>query len=453
MKPLKVEEVARAVGGVLNNPKIGQELICGVSFDTRDDLKNKLFVAFKGQNVDGHDFLHYANEMGAVCGLSQRETCADAIIVPDTGKALADLAHYYLSLFDVKVVGITGSSGKTSTKDMVAAVLSEKYNVVKTKGNFNNEIGLPITIFNITEDTEVAVLEMGMNNRHEIHRLSKIANPHMAIITNIGTAHIENLGSQEEIFKAKSEIMDFLAADGPLFLHGDDKFLQRHKDRLQVVFYGHGGHNHYKIEDETPLGLKGSTYKTTLKYGENLEIFVPTPGGHMVLNSLAAVAVGDYMGLTPAQIARGLANFKITGMRMEILETKSLKIIADCYNANPASMKAALEVLAAENGQKVAILGDMFELGENSAVMHGEVGEVAANLPISTLITIGSHSDAISHAARGASFKGKILHFQNKEDFLGQIRHIINAGDIVLVKASRGMQFEKIVSFLEEYDA
>jgi UDP-N-acetylmuramoyl-tripeptide--D-alanyl-D-alanine ligase len=478
MKPLTINEIAKAIGGKLNNPennpKMGETLINGISFDTREDLKGKLFVPLKGANADGHKFLQQAIEKGANCVLSQEPTdIPTAIIVDNTLKALANLAEYYRNLFNIKVVAITGSSGKTSAKDMVAAVLAEKFNVVKTEGNFNNEIGLPMTIFNINDTTEIAVLEMGMNNRHEIHRLSKIARPDMAIITNIGTAHIENLGSQEEIFKAKSEIMDFLASDGKIFLHGDDEFLSRYKDRNDVIFYGRSDFNAYRPENEVNHGLDGSSYTIKLNHtanpnnGQTAEIRINSPGTHMVLNSLAAVAVGDYMGLTAAQIASGLARFKLSDMRMALIKTKSgINIIADCYNANPDSMRAALAVLAQaggpqKEGRTIAVLGDMRELGEISQEKHFEIGQEAARLPIDKIICIGTESRAIhegaeSYKGNSTYFKNSVcfknsIYFKNKEEFIASISGItFKPGDTVLVKASRGLKFEEIVKTLEE---
>ncbi|MDR2167191.1 MAG: UDP-N-acetylmuramoyl-L-alanyl-D-glutamate--2,6-diaminopimelate ligase [Clostridiales bacterium] len=454
MKPLMIEEIARAVGGRLNKPEIGDLFVRGVSFDSREIAPGDLFVALKGERADGHEFLTHATEAGAICALSQVETDAPAIIVDDTMAALAALAEYYRGLFDIKVIGITGSSGKTSAKDMVAAVLATRFNVVKTMGNFNNEIGLPMTIFRINEATEVAVLEMGMNNRHEIHRLGKIARPDLAVITNIGVAHIENLGSQEEIFKAKSEIMDFLAADGRIFLYGDDEFLMRYREREGAIFYGRNARNSYRPENERAEGLGGSTYKITLSGGEKATINVPTAGRHMVTNSLAAVAIGDYLGLSGEEIARGLANFQPSGMRMDIIETKSgLRIIADCYNANPDSMKAALEVLALAEGETTAILGDMFELGEDSAELHYKTGREAARLCIGTIICVGKEARALYDGALAERDKGastsEIIYFGSKEALIEHAPRVITPGGTVLVKASRGMRFEEIINCLE----
>ena len=385
---------------------------------------------------------------GAVCVFSEKETDVPAIYVDCTKQALMDLAEYYRGLFNVTIVGITGSNGKTSCKDMIASVLSQKFSVVKTLGNFNNEIGLPASIFNINEDTEVAVLEMGMNNRWEIHRLSKIARPNIAIITNIGVAHIENLGSQEEIFNAKSEIMDFLAEDGRVFLCGDDEFLRRHDIRDDVTFYGFDEGNTYRPLSVNDMGLEGTTYATILNEGEKLWVSVPAPGRHMVLNSIAAVAVGDYMGLGRSQIASGIADFQSSGMRMDVRDRAcGGKLIVDCYNANPDSMKAAVTVLERSGvGRKIAILGDMYELGEYAEKLHLECGIYAQLMDIDVIVCIGNLA---KHIFKGAG--SNALYFATKEEFLGQMDKIVKPGDVILLKASRGMEFEEIVNELGRF--
>jgi UDP-N-acetylmuramoyl-tripeptide--D-alanyl-D-alanine ligase len=452
MKPLKISEVAKAVGGAVNNPDIEDGLIRGVSFDTREAIDDMIFVPLKGENTDGHNFLHEAIKCGAACVFSEIETYVDAIMVKDAAQALKDLAEYYRSLFDVKVIGITGSNGKTSTKDMIASVLAEKYNVVKTIGNFNNEIGLPTTIFNINDKTDVVVLEMGMNHRGEISRLSKIARPDYAVITNIGVAHIENLGSQEEIFKAKSEILDYLTPKGKVYLSGDDNFLTRYRDRKDFIFYGYGIRNAYRANDieGSGSGLDSSQYTVLLKCGETLEVYVPTPGKHMVMNSLAAVAIGEELGLAPPQIADGIKKFKPSGMRMNIIETNGgMRVIDDCYNASPDSVKAALDVLTQATGNTIAILGDMLELGDASYEMHFDVGAAAARLCIDTIICVGAESEATYEGAykefRGGGSNSQIIYFSSKDDCIAQLQTFVKAGDTILVKASRGMRFEDIV--------
>ena len=455
MKPLKLSEIAAAVGGELNQSLLADTLCYGVSFDTRSIEKGMLFVPIRGVR-DGHDFLAQAVEKGAVCVFSEIETNLPTIYVKDAKRAMGDLAAHYIGLFPhLKVVGITGSCGKTSTKDMIGAVCSQVFNIVKTIGNFNNDIGMPITIFDIDEDTEVAVLEMGMNNRHEISRLSKIARPDIAVITNIGVAHIENLGSREEIFNAKSELFDGLKPNGAAFLHGDDDFLPRHKSRENTWFYGDCALSSYIPQNVVDNGLDGHNYDVVLRSGEKVSICVPAPGLHMLTNSLAAVAVGEHLGMTGEEIAAGIAAYKPTGMRMDVRKNPSgMRIIADCYNANPDSMLAALEVLAAEKSDRgakgvVAVLGDMRELGEDCAKMHYQIGEKAAKLGIDKIVAIGQQGAV--HIFRGAAdARAHAIHFDTKENFLRKAQSLLSPEDTVLVKASRGMRFEDIVEFLEK---
>ena len=453
MKPLTINEIAKAVGGQVNSPYIGEELVYGVSFDTRQELEGKIFVPLIGLNADGHKFIPVAMRHGAVCCFSQIETSVPAIMVRNTQRALSDLAAYYRSLFDIPVIGITGSNGKTSTKDMVASVLSQKYNVVKTIGNFNNNIGLPATIFNIDDKTEVLVLEMGMNHRYEISELSRIARPSIAAITNIGVAHIENLGSQEEIFKAKSEILEHLQPNGKLVLNGDDQFLLRHSMRPNTVFVGFSENNFYRAINEQTKGLAGASYTLETKNGRGCEIYVPSAGRHMISNSLIAVAIGEELGLGLDEMKEGIKMYKPSGMRMNIIKTdKGLHIIDDCYNSNPDSAKAALDVLATASGGSVAILGDMYELGDEGAQMHYELGKYAVALGINTIICIGKYSKDTYHGAceqvREYAENTTVMHFDEKSDCINMLSEVLQAEDTILVKASRGMKFEEIVNYL-----
>jgi len=449
---MTIGEAAKAVGGTINRPEIADRLIHGVSTDTRLDTDGKLFVPLAGAGRDGHDFIHEAIKGGAVCVFSARQTDADAIIVKDTGQALKDFAEYYRQLFDVKVIGITGSYGKTSTKDLMAAVLAEKYNVVKTFANHNNEIGLPLTIFDIDDGTDVVVLEMGMDRRGEISRLSKIARPDYAVITIIGVAHIENLGSQEEIFNAKSEIFDYLATDGKIFLNGDDDFLNRYRGRANTTFYGYGADNAYRASDAQDNGLSGLQYTATLRSGEKVDISVPSPGMPMVMNSLVAAALGDEFGLSAAQITAGISKYTPSGMRMSIIDTPGgVKIIADCYNASPASVKAALDVLNRAEGNTIAILGDMLELGEASSDMHYDTGATAARLGTGTIVCVGENSQHTYEGALSIDSDSRIIYFANKDECIAQLPILVKAGDTVLVKASRGKRFEDIVDHLSNH--
>ncbi|MCL2171936.1 MAG: UDP-N-acetylmuramoyl-tripeptide--D-alanyl-D-alanine ligase, partial [Defluviitaleaceae bacterium] len=369
--------------------------------------------------------------------VSRHETDIPAIIVADTIKAFGDLAKYRRSRLGVKVIGITGSNGKTSTKDMMAAVLARKYRVHKTDGNYNNHLGMPATIFDIAENAEIAVLEMGMNHRWELHRLSEIANPDYAVITNIGTAHLENLGSREEIFRAKSEIFDFLRPGGKVFVNGDDDFLPQYRGRAGFRLFGLSPEYDVYATDVEILGLEGSRFRLN---GEQ-QIFLPAPGRHMIGNALAACALGLELDISPTDIAAGIENYQPSGRRMSIIDTNNIRIIDDCYNASSESMAAAIDVLSQAKGRKIAILGDMFELGDEAARYHREMGEYARKSALDAVYAIG---DLAKNIADVADFQ----YFPNKEMFLQKLDTLIQPGDTVLVKASRGMKFEDIVNAL-----
>ncbi|MGL4791330.1 MAG: UDP-N-acetylmuramoyl-tripeptide--D-alanyl-D-alanine ligase [Anaerotignaceae bacterium] len=445
MKELTLKEIALAVNGRLENCEDENLKISVIATDTRTIGKGDLFVPFVGENFDGHTFIETAFEKGAVCVFSQVPTKGCAIFVEDTRAAFRDLSMYYLSLFNVKVVAITGSVGKTTTKDMIASVLEQKYSVLKTQGNFNNEIGLPKTIFNLNESHEVCVLEMGMNSFGEIEKLSFIAKPDIAVITNVGVSHIENLGSREGILKAKSEIFSFMKKDGVAILNKDNDLLRTLKLDFKTLWFGINEGDFYS-NNIKPMGIEGIF---AILHNENseVEVKIPIPGEHMVLNALSAMAVGKCLGLNNHEIKKGIEAFVPTGMRMAIEKTKGgITIINDCYNANPVSMKAAIDVLADTEGRKVAILGDMFELGEYAQALHKEVGEYALEKNLDLVVCIGELSKNIYQACN----KGNALYFETQEDFFeyGGIKK----GDVCLVKASRGMHFEKTVEKLQEVE-
>ena len=343
MRPMDVEEVAKAVGGQKTGNVSGT--VTSVTTDSRQIAPGALFIPLVGERFDGHDFLAQAEKAGAACVLSQKETTASrAIFVKDTKKAMGDLAAHYRSKFSIPVVAVTGSVGKTSTKEMIASVLSEGFSVHKTAGNFNNDIGLPLTVFGLEESHTAAVMEMGMNHFGELSYLTAIAKPTVAVITNIGVAHIENLGSREGILKAKCEIFEGLSADGVAVLNGeDDMLLTLGKDRPRTLWFGLTPDNDFYAKNIRPLGLTQTAF--TLCHGEE------------------EAAVGHHLGLSLGQIARGIGGFTQTGMRMQLMKTDFCTILNDSYNANPVSTKAALQVLAQEKGRKVAVLGDMLELG------------------------------------------------------------------------------------------
>lgn len=468
MKEISLEDVIRAVNGVINiNVDTSNISINNVVIDSRKvadsnniNLNKDLFIPIAGDNFDAHDFIDDVFERGAVCSLSEKEVnnSSNIIIkVDSTREALKDLARFYISLFDIKVVALTGSSGKTTTKDMIASCLSQKYNVTKTEGNFNNEIGLPLTIFNINDKTEVAVLEMGMNAKGEIHELSKIAKPNIALITNIGLAHIENFqDNQENIFRAKYEIFDYLKKDGIKVLNYDSEFLcdlefsQDIGISKEQHFYSLSNSEKTSVY---PLEIVQKDIQNTFVkvscFGEIFDFNLNCSGNHMVSNALASVLIGYKLGLSSHQIKNGLETFKLSKMRMEIINNDKYTIINDVYNANPTSMKAVIDVLASVNNikgsRKVAILGDMFELGEKlTNKLHYEVGIYVANKDIDLLICVGIYSKYIYKGALDYNIK-EAHYFETKDEFLNKYKSLLFSKDVILLKASRGMEFEKIV--------
>ncbi len=455
MKRILLKDVIDAVGGVLlGGINCGDLYIRGVSTDSRHIQLGELFIPLVGDHFDGHAFLPLAFEKGAVCCLTEREIEADGLLiqVPDTKKALRDLAEYYRGLFHIPVVAITGSTGKTTTKDMIASVLSRKFNVLSTKGNFNNEIGLPLTIFQLEDTHDVAVLEMGMNNFGEIHNLSKIARPDIALITNIGVSHIGRLGSREGILKAKCEIFDYMPDTGIRILNADDDLLSPLKGQHdRTYFYGVDASDCDVYADEIVYnGLDGvhCQIHTPRNY---VHVDIKLPGKHMVSNALAAAAVGSILDLSSDEIKAGIESFQPSKMRMDIVHTARYTIINDAYNANPASTKAALDVLALTAGRKVAILGDMFELGHQEHDLHKDVGEYAATKGIEVIVAIGDLSKSLYEGAMNViNPQQRVYYFETQEAFFSQMHAILSTHDTILAKASRGMAFEKTIEKIKE---
>lgn len=455
MKSMSLREIAVACGGQYfgEESKLSVE-VTGVAIDSRKIEEGYLFIPIKGARVDGHDFIPQVMEKGALCTLSEKEL-ADAahpyILVDCCQNAMKAIAQHYRTALGIKVVGITGSVGKTSTKEMIASVLSQKYNVLKTAGNFNNEIGLPLTIFNIREEHEVAVLEMGINHFGEMHRLTKMAQPDVCVITNIGLCHLENLIDRDGILKAKTEMFDYMQPDAKIILNGDDDKLITVKDVKGQTprFFGLSTEHDAFATDIHGMSLKG--IGCTLHLGDNaMDVVIPIPGEHMVYNALAGALVGQELGLTADEIKAGIEALVPVSGRNNLIETESLFIIDDCYNANPVSMKASLDVLATVDTRTVAILGDMFELGENEKELHAECGVHAAEKEIDVLICIGELSKNTVEGAVKNGSKTAVWHFDTKADFFIKADALLQKGDTVLVKASHGMEFPEIVEYLQK---
>lgn len=430
-------------------PQYEQITVSGFGTDSRTVQDDQMFVALKGERYDGHDFLpHAIRSCRAV--LAEKEPADDfpAVLVADTTVAYGKMARGRREQLNMKVVGVTGSVGKTTTKEMIAAVLESTYQTGKTQGNHNNQIGLPETILGLEDDTRIAVIEMGMNHFGEMSYLSQIALPDIAVITNIGTAHIEYLGSREGILKAKLEILDGLRPNGLLLLNGDEPLLWALKDTLdyKVLYYGieneacdYRAMNVRQTNDGVSFHLTGS--------GENFELFVPSPGTHNIYNALAAIAVGLYCGIPAQIIQKALVNFQNTGMRQKIYETNDLMIIEDCYNAGPESMAAALSVLKNTkcSGRKIAVLGDMLELGSISHAEHYRVGRIAAQ-SADLVFAYGSYSDLVHQGAvTGGLSENAISKFDNHEQMAKMLFNRVKPGDVLLFKGSRGTRMEHVL--------
>lgn len=420
----------------------------GVVLDSRLVKPGYVFVATVGERVDGHDFIHQCFEKGAIGVVCEKEPEVlegPCIVVKDSFQALREIAAFYRSQLDIPFVGITGSVGKTSTKEFIAAVLAQKYKTHKTQGNYNNEIGVPLTVLAIPEDAQAAVIEMGINHFGEMHRLSEVAKPDICVMTNIGQCHLEYLGSRDGILKAKSEIFDFMNPEGSVCVNGDDDMLITIEEIYgkKPIRFGFGEHNDIYATDVESKGLLGSTARIHAPEG-SFDVLVPLPGIHMVMNALAATAVGLNLGLTLKEIAEGIASVQAVAGRSRVFQAGEYVVIDDCYNANPVSMEAAIDLLALAKGRKVAILGDMFELGEKEKELHERVGRYAAEHGVDCLLCAGALSENMFKAAKEAGLK-ECYHFEDREKLSEELEKYLQPGDSVLIKASHGMGFAEIV--------
>ena len=474
MKNMTLANIAQAVGGTLDAKMLPEAVSAehtqaqSVVLDSRLVEPGGIFIATRGEHVDGHSFIDQgfdAGALGVICEEAPVQPKGAYILVEDSFLALKDLAEYYRSQLDIKVVGITGSVGKTSTKEFVASVLSQKYRVLKTEGNYNNEVGLPLTVLRIREDCEVAVLEMGISDFGEMHRLSKIAKPDVCLITNIGQCHLENLGTRDGILKAKTEIFDFMQEGGQICLNGDDdKLVTIREVRGSIpVFFGCGSNNAVYADNYENRGLIGSRAQIHMKgiAGHDacsFEAEIPLPGEHMLYNALAATAAGMLFGLTAEEIQEGIRTVKAVDGRSHVIRTDRLTLIDDCYNANPVSMKAALDLLHMtelsevfeDTARKVAVLGDMFELGTDEAALHREVGVYAEKKQIDVLVCVGNLCKYMYEGAQAVRSVTNCYYFEDKEALEAQMDTVIQDGDLVLVKASHGMHFEELIKMLSE---
>ena len=458
---MKIKEILQATKGKLIQGNEEEEIneFCR---DTRIIKEGDAYIGIKGENFDGNTLWKNAFENGASTVILQgidfskenleKYQNENIIVVEDTIEALADIATYRRMLFgkDFPVIGVTGSVGKTSTKDIIANVVSQKYKTLKTQGNNNNNIGLPFTIFNL-KDQEAAVIEMGMNHFGEISKLTKIAKPTISVITNIGTSHIGNLGSRENILKAKLKILEGMDKK-VLVINNDNDLLHKfYLENKDVEIHTYGIENESEVTAENiVLNENESEFVCNIK-GEKFNVKVPVGGIHFVYNALCAATVGTLLGLSKEQIENGIKTFELTKKRMDITELKNgVTIINDSYNASFESMQASLKYLSGLNAKrKIAVLGDMFELGEYSKELHEKVGKEVVKNKIDILVCCGDSAKYIVNMAKKEGMpKEKVFYFDNKEQIEKFIRENAQNGDSVLFKASNGMKFFNIVENL-----
>lgn len=435
--------IAEATGGEIVFGH-SDKTIDSISTDSRDSKNASLFIALSGEKFDGNQFIPSAIDGGAKGYMSDGACdftdCEFAIKVKDTKKALLDLASAYRDRFSINIVGLTGSVGKTTTKELIASVLETERNIIKTQGNFNNEIGLPLTLFGIRKDHQIGVIEMGMSDFGEISRLTRCAKPQVAIITNIGESHIEYLGSQEGILKAKCEILEGLKENGVVILNGDDPLLLSIKGTLpfKTIYYGMKNADCEVVAENVDIGNNGISFTVDgEKYSVNLV------GEHNVLNALCAITVGKICGLNADNIRKGLASYESTGIRQSITEKNGIKVITDCYNAAPTSVKAAIGVLSKiGEGRKIAVLGDMAELGKKAPQYHREIGRFAVDSGLDILILTGEYAEFTAQGAEGL----KVSIQKDNESIEKYLKEILCVGDTVLFKGSRVMKLEEVAN-------
>ncbi len=455
METITLGQLLQAVNGQLLGEFDKNAPISHVDTDSRDIHPGSLFIPLAGERFDGHAYINAALESGAVGCLTQRERESYQpgkfyVKVPSTQRALRDLAAWYKEQFHIPFVAVTGSVGKTTAKDMLAAVLGVKYKVLKTEGNFNNNIGLPLTLLRLDSSHQIGVVEMGMDKFGEIDFLGGIVKPEVGVITNIGDAHIERLGSRENIFKAKCELLPHIKEDGLLVLNGDDPMLStlRGKTPVQTVFCGQGEGLEYRAQILGGDGVSHIHCRLTTPSMDR-EVCIPALGEHMVYPTLIAAAVAERFGLTPDEIEQGIRQFVPTRMRMNILRRgNGIIILDDTYNANPQSMRAAISVLSdSQSSYKIAVLGDMLELGPFSPALHAEVGEYLGQAGIQCLVAVGEQSAAMAQGARDAGVP-QVLYCQDKGEAMERLPMLLRRDCTILVKASRGMKMEDITAFL-----
>jgi UDP-N-acetylmuramoyl-tripeptide--D-alanyl-D-alanine ligase len=454
MKNLRLNDILRVTGGQYFGPRpVPEREIRFITTDSREAGEDCLFAALLGERTDGHNYIESAYEKGALAVLCERRPQREdipSVVVPSTAAALSEIAAYYRRQYNIPVVGVTGSVGKTTAKEVIASVLSRRFRVHKTGGNFNNELGVPLTLFGLRPEHEAAVIEMGISHFGEMRRLASVVRPGMAVFTVIGHSHLEYLHNREGVLRAKSELLEGMPADGVVFVNGDDDLLRSAGLSLRTVRFGLGANCDVRAESiQTAEGGEATAFQI-VKGERRFAVRVPAYGSHMVYAALAGAAVGLELGMTEEEIAAGLAEYETVGRRARIVRTECCTLVDDCYNANPDSCAAAIRSLAALPGRKVCILGDMLELGEASPSLHRALGALAAASGVRVVITCGSEAGCIFEGAREAKEHVLAWHFEEKEPLIESLCMFLQKGDAVLVKASHGMHFEQISEAIEK---
>ena len=447
MKNMTISAAAQICGGAVKGQYTGDAELGRVIIDSRAIQPGDLFVAYKGEKVDGHQYIETAFRAGAACCLAEHApegATGAVIVVQDVQQALEKICAAYRATLSLPVIGITGSVGKTSAKEMIWAVLSQRFNTLKTEGNLNNQIGVPMTLSRITPEHQAAVVEMGISGFGEMTRLAIMARPNIAVFTVIGHAHLEFLHDLEGVFKAKTEMLDYMDSDGTVIVNGDDELLKKLECRQHRLSYGLG--ECCDVRAENVRLLPDCRTSCEIIFGRRrLHADIPAYGRHMVYAALEGAAVGFVMGLTDREIERGIAAFETVGRRGAVTRTDSLTLVDDSYNANPDSMRCSIDSLMKLPGRHVCILSDMLEMGEDSAQMHLDVGKYAAENGIDLIVSLGGFGAEI---AEGAGDRG--VCFSSREELIAALPELMERGDNVLVKASRGMRLEEISEALKE---
>ena len=446
MRNITIGDILKMTGAEASFEIDENARVCNISNDSRDIKEDTIYAAIVGERLDGHDFARAALENGAIAAIVEKRVTEKDILVKDTRRALKDIAMGYRSRFDIPFLAVTGSSGKTTTKDMLYFAVSESRKTLRNLGNLNSEIGLPMTVFNLDESHECAVLEMGMYVQGEIDYLAEIVKPHFAIITNVGVAHIQSAGSRENILKAKMEIANYMTQSDVLLINGDN-------DMLQTVDTGAIKPSVYKYGLEEHNDIRLISYETTESgmkiradiLGKITEYEIPTLGIHNIYNSLSVMGLCSLMGLDMKKSSEGIRKYQPSKYRMEIKSVSGKTLIEDFYNANPDSLRASIETFRQMQGErKVAVLADMLELGAISEKEHMNAGIQASEI-FDVIICIGSDAKYIGKGAIENGFdKGRVYYFANNEEAVSEINSILRPGDAVLMKGSRGMKLEEV---------